>query len=367
MLTSFSQAQPYSTANGTASASLQLKGLQTIDELIASLTHTTYDPSFWVGFYSTANGTARADLQDSLNQRLAALSFLTTGGNTPTAFNDLMQNNMSTEGMTLFNFYNEYSRLRDVTINTKPLLGNISLTTDNIPLGITNRYYRDEYVQDFIDDLLQWSIATLNTTTHQLDQSQIPSNVLLSTQKAAANGLATLDGGSKLTASQIPTTLTLSGLTIGSTNFFNDGTGQFAIRNGISPQQFRLYNTYTDASNYETGEMSWSGNALTFGSNKLGTGIVRDVIFEYGGAESFRLNTNGIQLSKSLTYAADNTYTIGAAAKRLKNIYVAGAVTTGTITTTALPVYDTDAAAGSGGLTVGQWYRTTLGAVMVKL
>lgn len=55
--------------------------------------------------------------------------------------------------------------------------------------------------------------------------------------------------------------------------------GTFAQRNGVNAQTSRIYNTYTDASNYERGFMRWSSNVLTIGAEAAGTGTQRILQF----------------------------------------------------------------------------------------
>jgi hypothetical protein len=54
-----------------------------------------------------------------------------------------------------------------------------------------------------------------------------------------------------------------------------DAANTFAQRNSTNAQTFRLYNTFTDASNYERGIFSWSSNVLEIGSECAGTGATR--------------------------------------------------------------------------------------------
>ena len=51
-----------------------------------------------------------------------------------------------------------------------------------------------------------------------------------------------------------------------------DAANTLAQRNGVNAQAFNLYNTYTDASNYERGFMRWVGGSLQIGAEGLGTG-----------------------------------------------------------------------------------------------
>jgi hypothetical protein len=58
-----------------------------------------------------------------------------------------------------------------------------------------------------------------------------------------------------------------------------DAAGVLAQRNGTNAQTFNLYNTYTDASNYERGFMKWNSNVLQIGAEAAGTGTVRPIQF----------------------------------------------------------------------------------------
>ena len=52
---------------------------------------------------------------------------------------------------------------------------------------------------------------------------------------------------------------------------------------------FRVYNTYTDASNGEWGAFDWqtTPNVLTIGTQNNGTGTARGVILRLGGVHRF--------------------------------------------------------------------------------
>ena len=56
-----------------------------------------------------------------------------------------------------------------------------------------------------------------------------------------------------------------------------DAANTLALRNGANAQAFNIYNTYTDASNYERGFMKWSSNVLEIGVEAAGTGSTRVV------------------------------------------------------------------------------------------
>lgn len=51
-------------------------------------------------------------------------------------------------------------------------------------------------------------------------------------------------------------------------------------RTGANAQTFRLYETYTDASNYSRGYLSANSTAVTLGSEAAGTGTKRNVVLD---------------------------------------------------------------------------------------
>ena len=58
-----------------------------------------------------------------------------------------------------------------------------------------------------------------------------------------------------------------------------EAANELALRGSTTtnPQTFRIYNTFTDASNYERGFMRWSSNVLQIGTEVAGTGTSRDI------------------------------------------------------------------------------------------
>jgi len=65
---------------------------------------------------------------------------------------------------------------------------------------------------------------------------------------------------------------------------FRDAANTLAQRNGVNAQAFNLYNTYTDASNYERGFMRFVSNVLQIGAEAAGTGTGRNISISPGGA-----------------------------------------------------------------------------------
>ena len=119
----------------------------------------------------------------------------------------------------------------------------------------------------------------------------------------------------------------------GDTILARDAANTLALRNSTNAQTFRVYNTYTDASNYERLAVEWTGNTAYIRTQNTGTGASRSIIlsastaFYFGGGASYQwlVSSSGHLLANS-----DNIYDIGASgATRPRNIFVANSVTAG--------------------------------------
>ena len=92
-----------------------------------------------------------------------------------------------------------------------------------------------------------------------------------------------------------------------------------SIGDGANAQTFNIYNTYTDASNYERGFMKWNSNVLEIGTESAGTGTNRELylrtanVFTLVVGGSFLLHApaasrlslhNGVHLQWSSTTSA---------------------------------------------------------------
>ena len=101
-----------------------------------------------------------------------------------------------------------------------------------------------------------------------------------------------------------------------------DAADTLAMRDifaGTLSQTFRIYNTYTDASNYERAVITFSGGAMVLGQESSGTGVARSLFLETGSTVRWIVTNTG-----HLWAQADNTYDIGASgANRPRDIYAA--------------------------------------------
>jgi len=108
-----------------------------------------------------------------------------------------------------------------------------------------------------------------------------------------------------------------------------DAANTLALRNGANAQIFRVYNTFTDASNYERLNIGYDSNICYVETSGAGTGTQRNLtvggaIIDFRTGANSRWNING---SGHFITALDNTYDIGAlSATRPRNVYVGTAV-----------------------------------------
>lgn len=105
-----------------------------------------------------------------------------------------------------------------------------------------------------------------------------------------------------------------------------DAANALALRNGTNAQVFRVYNTFTDASNYERCVIGYSSNRLQIGHQIAGTGSSRSVDF-FGQDFAFK-TTDGIArwyITSSGHLITDaETYDIGTTnANRPRDLFLA--------------------------------------------
>jgi hypothetical protein len=91
---------------------------------------------------------------------------------------------------------------------------------------------------------------------------------------------------------------------IGGNTVFNYdvNAGILSLQNTTNAQVLRVYNSFTDASNYERGVFDWAAafNTLTIGTEAAGTGSQRQIQFKAGGNYYFSISgTGSVQLTRS--------------------------------------------------------------------
>lgn len=91
-----------------------------------------------------------------------------------------------------------------------------------------------------------------------------------------------------------------------------DAAATLAQRNGVNAQRFRLYNTFTDASNFERGKFAWESNVLRIGTEKLGTGTARALELQTDGVTRLTIEaTGGLTLQGNLNLVGGASFSMG--------------------------------------------------------
>ena len=130
---------------------------------------------------------------------------------------------------------------------------------------------------------------------------------------------------------------------------YSDAANTLAQRNSTNAQTFRLYGTYTDASNYERLSFDYgttNAGAYTISTQKAGTGSIRPLYISTlnsagtainpfildNGANYLYLGSsgiNGVRFINTIQPYTDATYDVGVAStNRWRNAYFSGVVTT---------------------------------------
>jgi hypothetical protein len=105
-----------------------------------------------------------------------------------------------------------------------------------------------------------------------------------------------------------------------------DASNTLAQRNGVNAQTFRLYNTYTDASNGEHLAFTWSSNQAKIRTVANGTGVARSLVLGTNGTDRWTLSGS----TGHFLASADNTYDIGTSGdNRPRNLFVGGYLSIG--------------------------------------
>lgn len=161
------------------------------------------------------------------------------------------------------------------------------------------------------------AVATLSDTATRNAALKIVSsdrNVTLKADADGGNGNGLIGPSFYRVASNGP------GLVLGSYNgnttvtYFrieNDAVQDtLVLRNYTNAQTFRIYNTYTDASNYERAKLEWSSNVLRIGTEKLGTGSARALELQTDGVTRLTISSTGNVSGKQI-YTPTQTLTDG--------------------------------------------------------
>ena len=133
-----------------------------------------------------------------------------------------------------------------------------------------------------------------------------------------------------------------------------DTANVLAQRNSTNSQSYRIYNTYTDSSNYERAYLRWNSNTFEIGTEAAGTGTARALSLPSGvSSTAYKLSTvtTDATTSRTLT-AADNGTMIYFTSSTAVTVTTASGLGAG-FTCTLVQ-------GGAGQITVAQGASTTL-------
>ncbi|CAB4200597.1 hypothetical protein UFOVP1339_54 [uncultured Caudovirales phage] len=135
----------------------------------------------------------------------------------------------------------------------------------------------------------------------------------------------------------------------------NEGNDLFSQRRGANAQNFRVYNFFTDASNFERGVIGWSGNVFKITADYLGTGVSRGLQLIASGSTVIGIE-DGYTGSASVSVRRDGTsgstqFLVGGAgltATGLLHTRLTPTINQASGTYTVLDVNPTETAIGAG-------------------
>jgi hypothetical protein len=105
-------------------------------------------------------------------------------------------------------------------------------------------------------------------------------------------------------------------------HWWRDAAGVWAQRNGTNAQTLRVYNTFTDAANYERAYVGWGGNTLMIGTEAAGTGFARSITLFTTSPSGIFLNSNGNAIQCAGTLTPNGPRDLGVQAAKWRDIFL---------------------------------------------
>jgi hypothetical protein len=167
---------------------------------------------------------------------------------------------------------------------------------------------------------------TITSAGQPLTISAIASDTSMTISPAAGAAISgqayTLVGGTRFTVAGN------GKVGIGANTFLErDDDGRLALRNAGAAQAFRVYNTYTNDSNYERGVFGWNASVLEIRADYAGTGSPRVIDFVVAGSSKLRITGGAMSFNSGISFGTDNAADIGASgANRPRDIYTGNRV-----------------------------------------
>jgi len=129
-----------------------------------------------------------------------------------------------------------------------------------------------------------------------------------------------------------------SSTAFGSLSLLRVDPNTLEMRNGTNGQEFRTYNTYTDASNYERAYFgrNLSTTVTRIGTEAAGTGVARQIRFAIAGSDYLTVSTSGASVvgvfsaSGSIAGTTSDSVPLGSAATLFNHLYLSRSIQGGT-------------------------------------
>ena len=133
---------------------------------------------------------------------------------------------------------------------------------------------------------------------------------------------------------------------------FRDAANTLALRNGTAAQTFNIYNTYTDASNYERGTILWTANQFKIDTQAAGTGVTtRSLVLSSGNDVSFTPTSGNAYFYSNAVLTPTDSRDIGSSAILARSLYltrsIQGSKTRALTAATPTAAWDCAIAAGA--------------------
>jgi hypothetical protein len=117
-----------------------------------------------------------------------------------------------------------------------------------------------------------------------------------------------------------------------------DAADTLAQRRTTNPQTFRIYNTYTDATNFERLNLRWASNVAIIGTEKGSVGgSARDLELHRGGSMVIKCLNGQFDFTGTVRPTSNNVYSLGVNSRRWTSILLTNSVFFGDTTSASDP------------------------------
>jgi hypothetical protein len=208
----------------------------------------------------------------------------------------------------------------------------VAFTAINLDITNTASFFGSQFLQFSIAGVPQVRFQrNFSTPVLYFGNSDTGIGSSSTTLSVYANGGATASfgaggGGMNLRSDSPYSWASSTNLTaVNDLSLFRDAADTLAQRRTTNPQTFRIYNTYTDASNFERLSLRWASNVAIIGTEKgLVGGSARALELHTGGAARLTISSNGANIDSFSVFRPGNNrvYALGGNARRWTTLFL---------------------------------------------